>query len=88
MHTPGPWKVEAPFSPDRPSRIGVSAAHGCCTIYDAPLTNETEANAALIAAAPDLEEALRGLLDVHSSFGCMCHPCATARAALAKAEGR
>jgi hypothetical protein len=52
-HTPEPWKV---FPPTRqnPSRASVSTEDGACDIYDAPLTNETEANARLIAAAPEL----------------------------------
>jgi len=32
------------------------------SIYDAPLTNETEANARLIAAAPDLLEACKAIV--------------------------
>lgn len=52
--TPGPWRVERP-RPDYLSRIGVSACDGAVRIYDAPLTGETEANAALIASAPTLK---------------------------------
>lgn len=52
-HTKEPWEVIPP-SPARPSQIGVVGHRGQVTIYDAPLTGETEANAMLIAAAPDL----------------------------------
>jgi hypothetical protein len=61
-HTRGPWKVFEPTR-ERPSRISVSTESGLVDIYDAPLTRETEANARLIAAAPDLLEALEALMD-------------------------
>ncbi len=62
-HSPGPWKVIPPDS-DHPSRVMVGAvpqpagAGYGVTIYDAPLTTETEANARLIAAAPTMYQAL------------------------------
>lgn len=49
----------------RPSRIGVSGMNGQVTIYDAPLTNDTEAIAHMIAAAPAMyreSHAMLGLL--------------------------
>ena len=52
-HTPGPWEVFMP-SPARPSQVSVAALNGCVTIYDAPYTTETEANAHLISAAPEM----------------------------------
>lgn len=57
-HTPGPWQT---FEPDmeHPSRARVGALDGQVDIYNAPLTRETEANARLIAAAPDLLEACK-----------------------------
>jgi hypothetical protein len=55
-HTPGPWAVLPPDS-SRPSQVIVYARSGA-EIYKAPLTAETEANARLIAAAPDLLAAL------------------------------
>ena len=62
-HTPGPWEYLPPDQ-QHPSRVAVAAmpqannsGYGV-TIYDAPLTNETRANAKLIAAAPTLEKRL------------------------------
>lgn len=52
-HTPGQWKIYAP-NEIYPSRALVGARGGQVSIYDAPLTNETEANARLIACAPEL----------------------------------
>jgi len=58
--TPGPWQIIEPTA-EHPSRAMVGARG--VDIYDAPLTNETLANARLIAAAPALygacHEALR-----------------------------
>jgi hypothetical protein len=55
-HTPTPWLVIPP-SADRPSRAMVCAAGGA-NIYDAPLTNETEANAAFIVRAVNAHDDL------------------------------
>ncbi len=60
-HTPGPWIYEPP-SASNPSRSVVSALSGQVTIYDAPRTTETTANARLIAAAPNLLAACRRIL--------------------------
>lgn len=69
--TPGPWECkQVPTSSGRAFRIGKDAMlepgpRGCCIIYDdyGHGTNERSANAALIAAAPDLYAALDELLD-------------------------
>jgi hypothetical protein len=58
MHTKGIWTFIPP-NPENPSRAIV--ASGFALIYDAPLTNETEANARLIAAAPELLEELEAI---------------------------
>jgi len=106
-HTPGPWKAEgdldgvredyredrcivtADFDYDARtgSIIGVLRGHG----------PELRANARLIAAAPDLLEALKGLFQncsmIHKLWGAHCNreeadaAIAAARAAIAKAEG-
>ena len=85
-HTPGPWDVLPPDT-HRPSRATVVALRGA-TIYDAPLTEETAANARLIAAAPEL---LAAVIDLAGSFEfCLnddctgvCQDCERRRAAKA-----
>jgi len=92
-HTPGPWKVSTEsryregeyfvFASD-PSRAVASS----CRAYQA---TECRANADLSAAAPELLSALKGLLiDAHSldRRQTIAELEATARAAIAKAEGR
>lgn len=65
--TPGPWHVRPPTA-QNPSRAIVSAMSGGVTIYDAPLTVETAANARLIAAAPDLLTACRLALPILQQY--------------------
>lgn len=64
-HTPGPWHARPPKA-QNPSRAVVSAISGGVTIYDAPLTLETAANARLISASPDLLAACEA---VYAAFG-------------------
>ena len=85
-HTPGPWFVQ-----DIPTAsIYISPAGGrpsvalALTKVNVP-AGETMANARLIAAAPDLLEALRYLLD--NDGDCSADGIATCRAAIAKATG-
>jgi hypothetical protein len=61
QHTKTPWEVVQPDS-SNPSRAMVAGHGGQVTIYDAPLTEETKRNAALIAAAPDLLNAAMAAL--------------------------
>lgn len=76
--TPGPWEAyRARFT-----EYGVRSAIGIDIT-----TEQTEANARLIAAAPDLAEALDGLLDYCEAECLVRAPLAAARAALAKARG-
>jgi hypothetical protein len=94
-HTPGDWHVIEP-SFANPSRAMVcSASH--VSIYDAPLTNETAANARLIAAAPDLLRECRAAVAVLRDFANCYGQCGIddaaamqrqLEAAIAKAEGR
>lgn len=86
-HTPGPWHFDGHqydhivWSSDR-NRV--------CFLTS---TGPTEANARLIAAAPDLLAALKDMVD-GAPLECGepdcpdCGPWRTARAAIAKAEGR
>ena len=69
-HTPGPWNVDDSLARDGGEfGIAILAPYGRMQhvrIADMPpgeVGDETRANATLIAAAPDLLAALRGLLD-------------------------
>lgn len=75
QHTPGPW--------DR------GRADGCTQVYGADGTlianvEPVAGNSRLIAAAPDLLEALQGAMD---ALGSECFDWGPARAAIAKAIG-
>ena len=81
QHTPGPWRHDATWSLIKHGKAEIAAIH-----------SGNGANAALIAAAPDLLAALDGLLAVspkHPSVDeeglQMADACAKARAAIAKA---
>jgi len=89
-HTPGPWEVEMPGPRDQIQAIAVygPAEDGRTEIaWDV----KREANARLIAAAPDLLEALKAVeefeaptADLRSGGETILR---TIRAAIAKAEG-
>ena len=101
-HTPGPWEMGRHATPESCPQFGVYAENGngrdLAHVVSAGTTRhaETEANARLIAAAPDLLEALQKLTDVladvYSSEAqakrALCSASKTARTAIAKAEGR
>jgi hypothetical protein len=89
-HTPGPWYVVNPNE---------SLPHYVCTDPKRPLETEVAVlygpnvagNSSLIAAVPDLLDALRRAQawihsDVCGSAGCH-QDCVSARSAIAKAEG-
>ena len=89
--TPGPWQYLR--SPSGPIRVGPS--HNC-TVAVAPFppTGDQEANARLIAAAPELFDALNALVNAVSpdDNDKSCEPyfrpaLKAARTALAKAQG-
>lgn len=90
-HTPGPWYV----SSSNFNHIIVSEADGTTvgwtTNYPPPENARGEANAHLIAAAPDLLEALEALADDHE-FGATGtirqDHLRAARLAIAKARGQ
>lgn len=100
-HTPGPWSVGKPnkakqrididamvFDPDlkHTQWTGLARVYGC---EDQPATGMQKAwaNARLIAAAPDLYEALELMLDYYGSHTAKVECQILARAALAKARG-
>lgn len=97
-HTPGPWIGAGPSFGDPLPRYTteiVTEWEGeggeVLAICELPLhhhDNENEANARLIAAAPDLLKALRDLLAEADDVIATCPLTrAAARAAIAKAEG-
>ena len=85
-HTPGPWKM------DRDRAIlgqghGTRGLHGAIAdVYSWVGTEEADANARLIAAAPELLEALKALSD--GTTANWTAKLNAARAAIAKAQGR
>ena len=99
--TPGPWRVEfnyegqhryCPFIQVGPARISFTQGYELAT--DAARKAEAEANARLIAAAPDLLEALEMgpsiLHELPDGKECSCSQChfvRAKRAAIAKATG-
>lgn len=102
QHTPGPWLIRE--FPTRggarpqlwvmdatPDRDGKVMANAICSVTG---TNPAEqANARLIAAAPEMLAACRGLLDALESMGALDHPdlrsdVAATRDAVARATGQ
>ena len=101
-HTPGPWSFCNPTIPPegdwyiedgqgRPFASVFRDEDKHQTLYPDEI-KAAAANARLMAAAPELLDALRGLLDVYDSDPCNPEPepgteIHTARAAIAKATG-
>ena len=91
QHTPGPWKVLEHSWSDT-SIVAEGFDHGICLLDINHATEESQeadealmaANARLISAAPDLLEALRGVLRVADRATVEFD---AARAAIAKATG-
>jgi len=90
-HTPGPWKIDGNYILSGCGNYHLSLM----TMIDEDMDDEWKANARLISAAPDLLEALEGLL--HGSRKVTSQEdwnaereeaSATARAAIAKATGK
>ena len=94
-HTPGPWAVDG-------TNVGIplrcfngEALQEFSTLGDSEVcTDEDEANALLIAAAPDLLESLQSVLAFFREFDgpdvfdeIECEALTKARAAIAKATG-
>ena len=87
QHTPGPWKVKAHSTAVLAGRKQICSNVNAASNLPVNMKDELEiahANARLIAAAPDLLNALKVLADVAERKGI---PCDAARAAIAKATG-
>lgn len=84
-HTPGPWEVSMGEDVRAENGRWVAKMYSQGSISDAArIVAESEANARLIAAAPELLAALKGMLDPDGYTPVL----AIARAAIAKAEGK
>lgn len=98
-HTPGPWKLdnEPAFHRNRVWTQDMRPIVNLCSMGTAPadIDPEAQANACLIAAAPELLEALEGFDNWFSSFNPECQydrmvgrkVIIAARTAIAKARG-
>ena len=92
-HTPGPWNMQKREPGDKTIFVSQPAdgyhrlrAEIDCDDCD---TETAEANARLIAAAPELLEACKLLIEVFNRSGASDYPTVKkAAAAIAKAEGR
>lgn len=91
-HTPGPWELD---EGDDGDNFTIRADGEFVTrltksrYTDDRRDPEAYANAALIAAAPDMLAALRDLLGYVGGWdSAPDHPCGKARDAIARAEGR
>ncbi len=101
QHTPGPWFAvnDGTSIHDRLTRFDEYGArigetpNAIADIYTMPRLGEREANARLIAAAPELVAALKSLSEAvrdagkEGTAGNLAHAEVQARATLAKAEG-
>lgn len=94
-HTPGPWKIANLYPlPDFGETYQITA-HGVPTVarvntdYAGMGLGEGEANARLIAAAPDMLAALKNIVELQADHGRLNLPecAAIARTAIQKAVG-
>lgn len=82
-HTEGPWPMR-----ESATHVTVTNARGDAVFHDDKRIPGVMANARLIAAAPDLLDALKALLERYVlAIGNEGIECLTARAAIAKATG-
>lgn len=90
-HTPGPWHVHDRWYIGTVGEgIRTHAEVKCCVNVPAHDHEQHEANARLIASAPDLLAAVKELLEVRTGDGLLDPACAAfgrAQAAIRKAEG-
>ena len=102
-HTPGPWWTDGEYIEEECGCAIIAARTDCGPLPGNPTRGmvafasqllpekggECAANARLIAAAPELMEALRGLVEAMSLDGdpAFAHLVLDARAAIAKAMG-
>lgn len=87
-HTPGPWDAHLKADGDYQIRFG-NRGNWLAEVFDdnEPFEGRTAADASLIAAAPDLLEALR-TMELAESLSEIEEALRVGRAAISKAEGR
>lgn len=88
MYTSGPWKAKDQGEGPRGKSLGICISGGNgLPVFFLPRGKPEEgmANALLVAAAPDLLEALKGILTITDRNHVVWEK---ARAAIAKAEGK
>ena len=85
-YTPGPWRIGTP-PPNGEQTVGTLNGLMVAVATIGAEMEETKANARLIAAAPELLEALQSVLDNCLDSEGLCAAHAKARAAIAKATG-
>ena len=83
--TPGPWQAKERHANYKGFVVLHDTGSGLRRV-DSDGIYENSANARLIAAAPDLYEALQTMLDSSCELP-QCGPCTKARQALARARG-
>ena len=86
QYTPGPWRIGTP-PPNGEQTIGALNGLMVAVATTGVEMEVTEANARLIAAAPELLEALQSVLENCLDSEGLCAAHAKARAAIAKATG-
>lgn len=87
-HTKGPWRIEVDDSAAQVAGYPNIISDDYTVVGTEGMFGDIEtdyANAHLIAAAPELLDALRGAVDAMDAAGMSCHE---ERAAIAKAEGK
>lgn len=97
QHTPGPWAIIRHATPEYAKQYGIYAEESECVADFAIVRgNNADADAALIAAAPELLAELEALMGHIEALACefsICEEIYTsrygkeARAAIAKAKG-
>ena len=87
-HTQGPWKALKLHAKGNQGRWIVNSVTDYVCLCDAiPGLDFNEANARLIAAAPELLEALKTIIGGENRYEINYHDYMTAVSAIAKAEG-
>ena len=85
--TPGPWEYHSGVGPTFVIEAATAGQFARVSRWTQGNRAEAEANARLIAAAPDLYEALQAFIDAGDGHDDFTDEWPAARAALAKARG-